>query len=89
MFKRIKETQKLLEVRTKSLENAEDRITELVSKVNNRNKLIKDMEEQAKELYKENKQLQSENEDLKNNIEFLRTKLTAKNKELVHITDEN
>lgn len=50
MFKRTKELQSLVEATRKSLKDAE-------SKVENRNMLIKEMEEQAKALYEENKDL--------------------------------
>lgn len=50
MFKRTKELQSLVEATRKALKDAE-------SKVENRNMLIKEMEEQAKALYEENKDL--------------------------------
>ena len=56
MFKRTKELQTLLNASRKALKEAED-------KVENRNILIKDMEEQAKALYEENKDLRFENEE--------------------------
>lgn len=56
MFKRTKELQSLLNTSRKALKEAED-------KVENRNILIKDMEEQAKALYEENKDLRFENEE--------------------------
>lgn len=56
MFKRTKELQTLLNASRKALKEAE-------SKVENRNILIKDMEEQAKALYEENKDLRFENEE--------------------------
>lgn len=56
MFKRTKELQSLLDASRKALKEAED-------KVENRNILIKDMEEQAKALYEENKDLRFENEE--------------------------
>ena len=56
MFKRTKELQTLLNASKKALKEAED-------KVENRNILIKDMEEQAKALYEENKDLRFENEE--------------------------
>lgn len=58
MFKRTKELQTLLNASRKALKEAED-------KVENRNMLIKDMEEQAKALYKENKDLNFKYEELK------------------------
>ena len=56
MFKRTKELQTLLNSSRKALKEAED-------KMENRNILIKDMEEQAKALYEENKDLRFENEE--------------------------
>lgn len=56
MFKRTKELQTLLNASRKALKEAED-------KVENRNILIKDMEEQAKALYEENKDLRFENKE--------------------------
>lgn len=56
MFKRTKELQTLLNASRKALKEAED-------KVENKNILIKDMEEQAKALYEENKDLKFENEE--------------------------
>lgn len=56
MFKRTKELQTLLNTSRKALKEAED-------KMENRNILIKDMEEQAKALYEENKDLRFENEE--------------------------
>ena len=56
MFKRTKELQTLLNASRKALKEAED-------KVENRNMLIKDMEEQAKVLHEENKDLRFENEE--------------------------
>lgn len=56
MFKRTKELQSLLDASRKALKDAE-------SKVENRNMLIKEMEEQAKALYEENKDLRFENEE--------------------------
>ena len=56
MFKRTKELQTLLNASRKVLKEAED-------KIENRNILIKDMEEQAKALYEENKDLRFENEE--------------------------
>lgn len=56
MFKRTKELQTLLNTSRKALKEAED-------KIENRNILIKDMEEQAKALYEENKDLRFENEE--------------------------
>lgn len=56
MFKRTKELQTLLNASRKALKEAED-------KMENRNILIKDMEEQAKALYEENKDLRFENEE--------------------------
>lgn len=56
MFKRTKELQSLLNASRKALKEAED-------KIENRNMLIKDMEEQAKALYEENKDLRFENEE--------------------------
>ena len=56
MFKRTKELQTLLNASRKALKEAED-------KVENRNILIKDMEEQAETLYEENKDLRFENEE--------------------------
>lgn len=56
MFKRTKELQSLVDASSKALKEAED-------KVENRNILIKDMEEQAKALYEENKDLRFENEE--------------------------
>ena len=56
MFKRTKELQTLLNASRKALKEAED-------KIENRNILIKDMEEQAKALYEENKDLRFENEE--------------------------
>lgn len=56
MFRRSKELQTLLNASRKALKEAED-------KMENRNILIKDMEEQAKALYEENKDLRFENEE--------------------------
>lgn len=56
MFRRTKELQSLVEATRKALKEAE-------SKVENRNTLIKDMEEQAKALHEENKDLRFENEE--------------------------
>lgn len=56
MFRRTKELQSLVEATRKALKEAED-------KVENKNILIKDMEEQAKALYEENKDLRFENEE--------------------------
>lgn len=56
MFKRTKELQTLLNASRKALKEAED-------KAENKNMLIKDMEEQAKALYEENKDLRFENEE--------------------------
>lgn len=56
MFKRTKELQSLLDASRKALKEAED-------KVENKNILIKDMEEQAKALHEENKDLRFENEE--------------------------
>ena len=56
MFKRTKELQTLLNASRKALKEAED-------KMENRDILIKDMEEQAKALYEENKDLRFENEE--------------------------
>lgn len=56
MFKRTKELQSLLDASRKALKEAED-------KVENKNILIKNMEEQAKALYEENKDLRFENEE--------------------------
>lgn len=56
MFKRAKELQTLLNASREALKEAED-------KMENRNILIKDMEEQAKALYEENKDLRFENEE--------------------------
>lgn len=61
MFKRTKELQTLLNSSRKALKEAED-------KIENRNMLIKDMEEQAKALYEENKDLRFENEEQLNLI---------------------
>lgn len=61
MFKRTKELQSLVDASRKALKEAED-------KVENRNILIKDMEEQAKALYEENKDLRFENEEQKDLI---------------------
>lgn len=56
MFRRTKELQSLVEATRKALKEAED-------KAENRNAVIKDMEEQAKALYEENKDLKFENEE--------------------------
>lgn len=56
MFRKTKELQSLVEATRKALKEAED-------KIENRNILIKDMEEQAKALYEENKDLRFENEE--------------------------
>lgn len=58
MFRKIKELKNLIKVSRKALKEAED-------KIENRNMLIKDMEEQAKALYKENKDLNFKYEELK------------------------
>lgn len=56
MFKRTKELQSLVNASRNALKDAE-------SKIENRNAVIKDMEEQAKALYEENKDLRFENEE--------------------------
>lgn len=56
MFKRIKELQSLVDTSRKSLEDAE-------TKIEQRNILIKDMEDQAEALYEENKELRFESEE--------------------------
>ena len=56
MFKRTKELKTLLIASRKELKEAKE-------KVENRNILIKDKEEQAKALYEENKDLRFENEE--------------------------
>ncbi len=72
MFKRTKELQSLLDASRKALKEAED-------KVENRNILIKDMEEQAKALYEENKDLRFENEEQQDLIKRI-DKLVNSNK---------
>lgn len=64
MFKRIKELQSLVDASRKSLEDAE-------TKIEQRNILIKDMEDQAEALYEENKDLRFENEELRDIIKEL------------------
>lgn len=56
MFKRIKELQSLVDSSRKSLEDAE-------TKIEQRNILIKDMEDQAEALHEENKDLRFENDE--------------------------
>lgn len=58
MFRKIKELKSLIKASRKALKEAED-------KIENRNMLIKDMDEQAKALYKENKDLNFKYEELK------------------------
>ena len=58
MFRRTKELQSLVEATRKALKEAED-------KAENRNAVIKDMEEQAKALYEENKDLDFKYEEQK------------------------
>lgn len=65
MFKRTKELQSLVNASRKALREAE-------SKIENRNILIKDMEEQALVLYEEKKQLLNENADLRSEKEELK-----------------
>ena len=72
MFRRTKELQSLVEATRKALKEAED-------KAENRNAVIKDMEEQAKALYEENKDLRFENEEQQDLIKR-RDKLVNSNK---------
>lgn len=79
MFKRTKELQTLLNVSRKALKEAED-------KVENRNMLIKDMQEQAKALYEENKDIRfalEESEELIKRIERLISSNKYNNKKAV------
>lgn len=72
MFRRTKELQSLVEATRKALKEAED-------KAENRNAVIKDMEEQAKALYEENKDLRFENEEQQDLIKRI-DKLVNSNK---------
>lgn len=75
-----KETNKLLK---KTINNLEDDIDFANSRVENRDNLIKDLQEENVILLNNSAELRNKITDLENNIELLTNNLSAENKELI------
>ena len=79
----LKEAEKTNELLKKTINNLEDDIDLANSKIENRNRIINDYQEEHVILLNNSAELRAKITDLENNIELLVNNLSNKNKELI------
>ena len=79
----VEEEQRVNELLKKTINNLEENLDNANSRVENRDNLINDLQEENVILLENSSELRSKIEDLENNIDLLINNLTEKNKELI------
>lgn len=80
---------KLIETLKKTINNLEKEKTDLKLKVEQRDLMLKDYQEEHEILLNNSAELRGKIEDLENNIELLTNNLSEENKELVRPLNQN
>ena len=80
---------KLIETLKKTINNLEKEKTDLELKVEQRDLMLKDYQEEHEILLNNSAELRGKIEDLENNIELLTNNLSEENKELVRPLNQN
>lgn len=80
----VEEEQRVNELLKKTINNLEENLDNANSRVENRDNLINDLQEENVILLENSSELRSKIEDLENNIDLLINNLTEKNKELIY-----
>lgn len=85
----LKESEQTNERLKKTINNLEDDIDLANSKIENRDNLLKDYQEENVILLNNSAELRSKVTDLENNVEFLANNLSENNKELADLRKSN
>ncbi len=85
----LKESEQTNERLKKTINNLEDDIDLANSKIENRDNLLKDYQEEHEILLNNASELRAKIKDLENNVEFLANNLSENNKELADLRKSN
>ena len=85
----LKESEQTNDLLKKTINNLEDDIDLANSKIENRDRIINDYQEENEILLNNSAELRSKVTDLENNVEFLANNLSENNKELADLRKSN